>query len=219
MTELEDSFDRRRVLLVEDEAMSRTLLNDVLTNAGFDVEARATAKEGLRALRDFDPDALVTDIDLGGGPTGLDLVVAVTKAAPHVAVVILSNYAITPDYRHAGLGRAAYVNKHELSDSRILIDALEDALHDVVQDGEVAIGGSGRLALLTPAQVQVLRMVADGLSNEEIARRRDSSAKSVEHIVSRIFAALGLSPDGSVNMRVAAARIYFEEAGLPTHQN
>jgi DNA-binding NarL/FixJ family response regulator len=217
MTIQSDSFARRRVLLVEDEAMSRTLLGDVLTAEGFEVEACATAKEALYAVKVFDPDAIITDIDLGQGPTGLDFVVAVTKIAPYVAIVILSNYAITPDYRHAGLGSATYVNKQDLSDSRVLLDALEDALHDVMPRDQETAGLSERLAGLTPPQVQVLRMIAEGLSNEEIARRRETSVKSVEHMISRIFAALELTPDGSTNLRVAAVRIYIEEAGLPGH--
>lgn len=208
--------ERRRVILVEDEAMSRSLLSDVLTGAGFDVEACANAKEALQAFKGFDPDALVTDIDLGQGPSGLDLVVAMAKMAPYLAVVILSNYSITPDYRHATLGRAAYLRKQDLSDSGILIGALEGVLHDQPESEATATNPEQRLAALTGSQVQVLRMIAEGLSNEEIARRRATSVKSVEHMVTRIIVALGLKPDPAVNMRVSAARVYIEEAGLPT---
>ena len=205
--------DRRRVILVEDEAMSRSLLCDVLTGAGFEVEPCASAAEALKAFKGFDPEALVTDIDLGQGPSGLDLVVAMAKMAPYLAVVILSNYSITPDYRHDTLGRAAYLRKQELTDSSILLSALEGVLHDQ-SDVEHLVAGR-RLSGLTPLQVQVLRMIAEGLSNEEIARRRATSVKSVEHLVTRIIMALGLKPDPAVNMRVCAARVYIEEAGLP----
>ena len=215
MTTAPSTPDRRRVLLVEDEAMSRTLLADVLQGAGFDVESCGTVREALRVFKVFDPDALVTDIDLGHGPSGLDLVVAMGKMAPYLAIVILSNYTITPDYRHAALGRAAYVRKQELTDSGVLVDALERVLHDQ-QDREPELGADGRrISALTGSQVQVLRMIAEGLSNEEIARRRQTSVKSVEHLITRLMAALGLSADPAINTRVAAARIYIEEAGLP----
>jgi DNA-binding NarL/FixJ family response regulator len=207
--------ERRRVILVEDEAMSRSLLCDVLTGAGFEVEPCASATEALQAFKGFDPDALVTDIDLGQGPSGLDLVVAMAKMAPYLAVVILSNYSITPDYRHDTLGRAAYLRKQELTDSSILVGALEGVLHDQPEGDRSADGVQARLAALTSSQVQVLRMIAEGLSNEEIARRRATSVKSVEHMVTRIIMALGLKPDPAVNMRVSAARVYIEEAGLP----
>lgn len=196
--------------------MSRTLLTDVLTGAGFDVEACANVEEAMRAFKAFDPDALVTDIDLGSGPSGLDLVVAMAKMAPYLAIVILSNYSITPDYRHAALGRAAYLRKQDLGQSSVLLEALESVLHDESRDDpERRQAEESRLSSLTSLQVQVLRMIAEGMSNEEIARRRQTSVKSVGHIITRIIAALGLATDAAVNTRVAAARIYIEEAGLP----
>ena len=205
----------RRVLLVEDEAMSRSLLTDVLSNAGFEVAACATAREAMDEVRYFDPDAVVTDIDLGHGPTGLDLVVALTKRAPYLAVIILSNYAVTPDYRHGALGRAAYLRKQDLTSSALLVEALEGVLGDRSElDAESQFGP--RLSRITAQQVQVLRMVAEGLSNEEIARRRNASVKAVENMLTRIFTALGLQHDSGINMRVAAARVYIEEAGLPS---
>ena len=206
--------ERRRVLLVEDEAMSRTLLSDALRAAGFEVEACAKATQALQVFKDFDPDALVTDIDLGSGPSGLDLVVAMSKMAPYLAIVILSNYTITPDYRHPALARTAYVRKQELDDTAKLVDALESALHDQ-PPREPPIASGKRLSQLTASQVQVLRMIAEGMSNEEIARQRVTSVKSVEHMITRIFTALGVGADAAVNSRVAAVRIYIEEAGLP----
>lgn len=216
MSETISKVERRRVILVEDEAMSRTLLTDVLAAAGFDVEACGSTKEALRAFKAVDPDALVTDIDLGHGPSGLDLVVAMAKMAPYLGVVILSNYSITPDYRHEALGRAAYLRKQDLSESSVLVNALEGVLRDQ-ETRETPTSAKGtRISALTGAQVQVLRMIAEGLSNEEIARRRATSVKSVEHMITRIIAALDLSADPAVNTRVAAARVYIEEAGLPT---
>lgn len=215
MSDVEKRVDRRRVVLVEDEAMSRTLLADVLEGAGFEVHACASAKEAMHAFRRFDPDALVTDIDLGQGSSGLDLVVALAKTAPYLAIVILSNYSITPDYRHDALGRAAYLRKHDLVDTTVLLDALEGVLGDQhVRAVDAGLQGR-RLHVLTGAQVQVLRAMAEGLSNEEIARRRGTSVKSVEHMISRILAALGLSADAAINTRVAAVRLYIEEAGMP----
>lgn len=203
----------RRVLLVEDEAMARTLLTGFLDASGFDVLACSTAAEASKAFAAFDPDALVCDIDLGEGPSGLDLVVSLARRAPWLAVVVVSNYVITPDYRHGGLGRAAYVSKRDFTDVAVLLDTLEAVLHDQGPRGGPPPSSSGRLGVLTDSQIGVLRMIAEGLSNEEIARRRGTSTKSIEHMASRIFVALELVVDPSVNARVMAARIYLEEAG------
>lgn len=214
MTDTEPTAFTRRVLLVEDEAMSRTLLAGVLRSAGFEVAECASAAEATKTFRRFDPDALVSDIDLGFGPSGLDLIVSLSTQNPYLAVVVLSNYAITPDYRHPALSKAAYLRKMELSDTAMLIDALEAVLRDREPETTAASKTIGPLDRLTPSQVQVLRMIAEGLSNAEIAERRQSSLRAVEHLVQRTFAALELEADPSVNMRVAAARVYIREAGL-----
>ena len=206
--------EQRRILLVEDETMSRTLLGGVLRAAGFEVMACSSAAEASLAFEAFDPDAMVCDIDLGAGPSGLDLVLALTRRAPYLAVVIVSNYVITPDYRNEALGRAAYLRKRDLHDTAILISTLEEVLRDRGADSESETTGGGRLAVLTGTQVQVLRMMAEGLSNEEIARRRAITVKSVEHVTTRIFTALDLGHDTAINPRVAAARLYIAEAGL-----
>lgn len=203
----------RRVLLVEDEAMARTLLTGVLVASGFEVHACASAAEASKAFAAFDPDALVCDIDLGEGPSGLDLVASLTRRATWLAVVVISNYVITPDYRQAGLGRAAYISKRDFRDTAVLLDTLEAVLHDHGPRGGPAESSAGRLSVLTASQTQVLRMIAEGLSNEEIAHRRGISTKSIEHMVGRILVALGLGASPSVNSRVLAARLYIEEAG------
>lgn len=204
----------RSVLLVEDEAMSRTLLAGVLEAAGFHVTAVASADEAIEAFVAIDPDALVTDIDLGSGATGLDLVVSLSGRNPHLPVVVLSNYAITPDYANPVLAKAAYIRKKELNDTDVLLGALDSVLRDEREQVSKE-AASGRLGALTNAQIHVLRMIAEGLSNAEIADRRKCSLRAAEHMVQRTFTALGLGSDPRVNTRVAAARIYIEEAGVP----
>lgn len=208
------SVPPRRVLLVEDEAMSRSLLVEVLTSAGFDVMPAESADVATRLFHEFDPDALVCDIDLGAGPTGLDLIVSLATRHPHLPVVVLSNYVITPDYAHPVLSQAVYLRKRDLRDTQVLVDALEVVLRALPEQPSDAVTG-GQLHTLTKSQLLVLRMIAEGLSNAEIAKRRDCSLRAAENMVQRTFTALGLGSDPSVNTRVAAARIYIAEAGLP----
>ena len=60
-----------------------------------------------------------------------------------------------------------------------------------------------------------MRLLAAGLTNAEIARRRDVSVRAVEKSVERIFAALELSGDESVTPRVATAAAYIATYGDP----
>lgn len=70
---------------------------------------------------------------------------------------------------------------------------------------------------LTDIQIETLRLVAQGLSNSEIARIRYVSEKSVEQIVARIAQHLSISPDRSRNLRVILAGEYFKWLGAPRH--
>ena len=67
------------------------------------------------------------------------------------------------------------------------------------------------LAGLTPAEREVLELIAQGLRNREIARRMWKSEKAVEKQVSHVFKKLGLDASTAPHLdrRVAAARIFF----------
>lgn len=202
-----------RVLLVEDEAMSRSFVTRLLESAGYEVESYASAVQASRAVARFQPMAIVADIDLRKGPSGIDLVVALKKRDPRLRVVILSNYAITPDLRHAALADAAYLNKRDLVEPEVLLATLKSLLTSRLAGPMDARVAAGALAGLTQSQSEVLRLVAAGLTNDEIAARRGTSVKSVENMIHRIMTTLGVASDGTVNGRVVAASLFIQEAG------
>ena len=70
---------------------------------------------------------------------------------------------------------------------------------------------------LTDIQIETLRLVAQGLSNSEIAKVRFVSEKSVEQIVARIAQHLAITPDRRRNLRVVLAGEYFKWLGAPRH--
>lgn len=203
----------RSVLLVEDEPLLRELLAVALESSGFQVVTAANAADARRAFRRVDPDGLVLDIDLGSGPNGFDLADALRRNSPHVAVVFLTN---VPDPRFVGRepdqlpSGIAYLRKSELSDVSTLIDALDQTLKGLPSAQHRHDQAAGRpLASLTRKQIAVLRLVADGHTNAQIAEIRDVSLKAVEETLSRIFHALHLDADHDGNQRVAATRMYL----------
>lgn len=208
----------RQVLVVEDDAFVRGLVASLLEDAGFRVVTADSASAALAALDEVDPDAAVLDIELGSGPNGVDLAQVLIREFPHLALVFLTQVA-SPDLiglKETVPARAAYLVKRELADPRALVDALESVLADQLPtDFMAGPDASGPLARLTAAQLDTLRLVAAGLSNEGIARETERSQRAVESMVSRIFAVLGLAGDGAVNARVIAARMYGDYAGAP----
>ena len=66
---------------------------------------------------------------------------------------------------------------------------------------------------LTDVQIETMRMVAEGLSNAEIAERRVVAVKSVENLIARIAKQLDIDNDGGRNQRVMITREYYRLIG------
>ncbi|WP_226653081.1 response regulator transcription factor [Leifsonia sp. LS1] len=218
MSQVDGGTWSRRVLVVEDHALMRSLVADAFRQRGFEVTSAASAPEALGALETADPDLLVTDIDLGQRPNGVELATIVRERAPHVAVLFLSNLS-----REAAAARAkdtvadaSYVNKSAVESVDDLVDAAEAVLADrpIARDAE-ASGQRDALLRLSEAQLETARLLAAGLTNAEIARRRGISVRAVEKSVERVFHALGLSAEEGTTPRVAAATLYVTTFGDP----
>ena len=76
--------------MVEDDAFSRTLIVSTLQAGNFDVIAVADAKNAMVSLEDFEPNVALLDIDLGIGPTGIDVAYALRDKKSNLGIVFLS---------------------------------------------------------------------------------------------------------------------------------
>lgn len=203
-----------KVVLVEDDNFSRTLLENLLQNEKIEVWAVASASEAMQLVEDQDFGAAVLDVDLGPGPTGVDLAHAIRSRKPGIGLVFLSSF---PDHR---LSRAAglrlpegsrYLSKGELRQGSVLVrTVLSACLEPLKTKAEIR-----NTLPLSARQLTVLRQVAIGLTNAEIAKQLGVSEKSVEHVISRILTKLGIPKNGKLNPRVLLAQAYSELSGKP----
>lgn len=209
----------RRVLIVEDDEFTGSLIASALAHEGFGTAFAMSAADAKRKLVSFDPDAVLVDIDLGAGPNGLDFVQMVTREHPDVVAILLSKHG---DAATAGIPESrvpdgvAYLRKSLIHSTQKLAAAIDEALHGRAGTLRHDKHSVGLLDALTKTQRETLRMMAQGLSNSEIARRRETSVSSVEQVVAAIFRAFGLTHDDSSTVaRVEAIRRYVAESGLP----
>jgi DNA-binding CsgD family transcriptional regulator len=86
---------------------------------------------------------------------------------------------------------------------------LADVLDDMLADGTARPGRAARLEGLTPREHDVLELMARGLSNAAICAELHLSIKTVEPVVSAIFAKLGLQADSDSNRRVLAVLAFL----------
>lgn len=212
------------MLVIDDDPFTRTVLESTLAGIGCSIVASAgTATDALRAARDLRPDVAVIDLDLGAGPTGIDVARALRRVLPALGIVMLSTYE---DPRLLGRNQpplppgSVYLVKRSLSTASALAGAVSavaaSPLGSADEPGEPSTStGTGMSAVdgLSDQQIELLRLIAAGLSNAEIARRRFVAEPTVEKAVARLIRHFGLQAGKSHNQRVLLAQAYFELTG------
>ena len=207
-----------RVLIGEDEPLLREGLALLLSRNGVDVVAAVGDADALRAAVVTDrPDVVVTDIRMPPDNTddGLRAALDIRRASPSIGVLVLSQH-VSRRYVTTLLGDRAggvgYLLKHRVTDVGGFCDDLARvARGGVVLDPEVVavmVGRSarddGRVDRLTPRQLQVLGLIAEGRSNLAIAHRLAITEKAVARHAAQIYDTLGLPPSLDDHRRVLA---------------
>ncbi|WP_282858977.1 response regulator transcription factor [Pseudoclavibacter helvolus] len=216
-----------RVVIGEDEALLREGLGHVLTNDGFEVVASVgTAVELEVEVERLAPDLVITDIRMPPSFTDEGLVAAlrIRQAHPEVAVVVLSQH-VQRRYASELIGQrdggVGYLLKQRIADVRAFTADLRHVqAGGTVLDPDVvavlvarATKISGPVGELTPRQLEVLGLMAEGRSNSYIAAHLGSSEKAVVHHTSNIYDAFSLPVAADDHRRVLAVVRYLAAAG------
>jgi DNA-binding NarL/FixJ family response regulator len=193
----------KKVLVVDDHEIIRTGLKSILENAGFKVVAEASsAAEALEAVGKHSPDVVLMDIRMEGGD-GLNSLGRMKLDHADLPIVLFSAYD-NPTYiaRAVALGASGYVLKSAPSER--LIEALNTALAgESAWTREELRRVTGALATprlsqdievpLTQRESEVLRQMALGLTNKEIAKMLGISYETVKEHVQHILRKIGVS--------------------------
>lgn len=208
-----------RAIVVDDDAFIRTMLVSTLNQAGLSVVLETgSAADAVQQAPKLHPAIAILDLHLGIGPTGIDVAHALRRNDPTIGIIFLTSYS-DPRLLNANLppmpGNSQYLTK----ESVINFEVLRKAIHDSLTQNSVAtkFNSGSSMNTLTDVQIEVLRLLADGLSNSEIAKRRVVSEKSIEVTISRIAKSLNLAKDSTRNQRVHMAKAYFAALGM-NHQ-
>jgi len=201
-----------RVILVEDEPFVRSMLSAALAALSIEVIAAcAGAKDALSSVEDASPDVAILDLDLGPGPTGVDVAHALRERHCDIGIIFLTSFSdprfLDPRGRELPRG-SRFLVKGQLEDPGMLRDLIVDARRHPLKDTRVAKSAAG----LTPNQIEVLRLVSLGRSNAEIASEMGVGEKAVERTIGRILEVLDIART-SGNSRIQLARSYFELSG------
>jgi DNA-binding NarL/FixJ family response regulator len=201
-----------RVLLVEDEEFTRAMVAEMLATAGITVTGAKSVSEALSVIDTFDPHVVLTDLDLGHGPDGADLLAKVFKDRPWTGMVVMTAHA-SPELAISDASRipdpTVYIVKSEIKTISNLVLAIEESIEKTGKFQNSFISSPEKITI-TSTQAEILRMIADGLSNASIAKERDITLRAAEALIQRTFIALGVNGDPNVNPRVVAVRMWHQ---------
>lgn len=207
--------DRTTVLIVDDHALVREGLRWVLdADPGLDVVGEAGDRDAaLSLVATLRPHVVLLDVELPGSDDPVDTVRRIAETAPGTAVVVLSMYD-APDLlrRLIAAGIRGYLLK---SVSRTeVVAAIRGARHG---SGSIMLSVSGEslvqvqsrdTAVLSDAELAILQLTAEAMTNAQIARRLRMTESTVKSHLRRIFAKLGaVSRIDAVNKAVAASLV------------
>jgi DNA-binding NarL/FixJ family response regulator len=210
-----------RLLVIEDDAFTRTSIVGALSGHGIDIiDSVGTATEAVASFEKNNPHAVLVDLDLGYGPTGLDLVRAFRLRRPNLGIVLLTSYS-DPRLLRSNLpdipSGTEYLVKSNVGEIKIVAQAVQRAITNA--SGIKSTTNNPRRNLpheiqsMTDVQIETLRMVAQGHTNSEIAKQRFVSDKAVEQTIAKIAKALDIPAATNQNQRVHIARVYFRLTG------
>jgi DNA-binding NarL/FixJ family response regulator len=210
-----------KLLLVEDNENLRLAMRSGLDGTGAVCVAHhcESGEAALAFCLSSRPDVILMDVQLAGQMNGIEAAVAIRREFPRLPVVFYSiqdDDAYYRDFRRSGiLSHYAYVRKSNYLLPQMIVPLLRDAVagHSFI-DPEVESrvqevrhkDEQSPMALLEPNEQAVARMLAQGLTNEQIAARMGFRDKrTISRTNGQIYCAWGLN-DTNTDEKVARTR-------------
>lgn len=211
-----------RVVIAEDDPLLREGLSLLLRAESIDVVATASdAASFLDVVARQRPDVAIVDVRMPPTHTDEGIVAAVEarRRQPGLAVLVLSAYVeqtFATDLLATGAAGLGYLLKERVGRVEEFLVALQR-----ISDGGTAIDpevveqlltrrtGRGALDRLSPRELEVLALMAEGLGNAAIGRALVITDGAVHKHIRSIFAKLDLAPDDEADRRVVAVLRYL----------
>jgi len=198
-------------MIVDDHEVVRRGIAEVVERAdGMRVVAEASSiAQALQRARIVRPDIVLVDLQLPDG-SGVDLIRALQRTLPQTRSIVVTSFD-DEDAMDAALsaGASAFLLKS------VRGDGISDAIHAVAEgrtlldEQVVNLQRASRVDLrseLTPSEARVADLIADGLSNREIADRLGVVEKTVKNHITSILAKMGLQRRTQVAAWVASRK-------------
>jgi DNA-binding NarL/FixJ family response regulator len=211
-----------RVVIAEDLALLRDGLTRLLRDNGFEVVAAVSDGDALiHAVKLERPDIAIVDIRLPPSfrDEGVRAAVELRRRNPDTAILVVSQYVeltYATELLSDGQGSVGYLLKDRIMDVADFVDAVRRVAEGgTALDPEVVAQlfsrqKRGPLEELTPRELEVLGLMAEGRSNAAIAEQLVLTVGAVEKHIANILMKLRLPPSESDHRRVLAVLAYLQ---------
>jgi DNA-binding NarL/FixJ family response regulator len=183
-----------RILVVDDHPVVRAGVAGLVGDQpDMKIVGQASnGREAIQRFRDLHPDVVLMDLQMPE-MNGLDAMIAIRDEAPQARVIVLTTYVgDTQVLRAIKAGARGYLLKSTLH--KELLDTIR-AVHAgrkmISADASFELAEHAAEEALTPAEVRVLRLIAAGNANKEIAEQLSVSEETVKGQVRNILSKLG----------------------------
>jgi DNA-binding NarL/FixJ family response regulator len=215
---VEKTLDELRVLLVDDHDLFRSGLVNLLSEHGLHVVGEAENGDvALRLVRELAPDVVIMDLNMPG-PSGVDVIRQMTSIAPLTRVVVLTISADDSDVINAVMGGACgYLLKDSSVDQLIagihaaaageslISPQIAAKMLQILRAQRSSVDAAETIrAELSEREIEVLKLIANGNDNAEIARALFISPKTVKNHISNIL--MKLQMENRIQAAVYAVR-------------
>jgi len=219
MTLLKTPVSEIKLLLVEDDPIILTMMSKAVESEGFRVlAATSNVISAMDSFKKNPPDVAILDIDLGAGPTGIDLANKIRKINHRIAIVFCTSYKDIRFIRnesHSYPPHTVLLKKSDVVNIDKFSKAINEAL-ELVRDADETKPDQLSEKFyknLNDLEIELLRLVASGISNKNIAKERGISTKSCENAIARLAKKLKIPATEDNNQRVLLTRKYSELSG------
>jgi hypothetical protein len=203
-----------KIIVIEDDDFTRFTLIATLKTNNFNVVAEAN-NAGLAISRAMEhrPDVALIDLDLGKGPTGIDLSIVLRKNLPEIGIVFLTSYK-DPRLLRTSLPElpkgSIFLVKQDTNNpdhlTKRILEAVNQKNQNTNLDQQIETD-------FTDSQIETLKLLAEGLSNSEIAKKRFVTEKAIEVTIARLAKKFDVPYDSASNQRVVLANKVFSMMG------
>jgi DNA-binding NarL/FixJ family response regulator len=211
-----------QVVIAEDLALLRDGLTRLLRDNGFDVVASVSDGDALiHAVSRERPDIAIVDIRLPPSfrDEGVRAALELRQRSPETAILVVSQYVeltYATELLSDGQGGVGYLLKDRIMDVTDFVDAVRRVAEGgTALDPEVVAQlfshqKAGPLEELTPRELEVLGLMAEGRSNAAIAEQLVLTVGAVEKHIANILMKLRLPPSDTDHRRVLAVLAYLQ---------